>query len=61
MILFSVKFQVPLFAAIVHNFKDRSCLPQRIYIALLFVFVKTAFNLKHLIFIAVAIVSYRRL
>ena len=61
MILFSVKFQVPLFAAIVHNFKDGSCLPQRIYIALLFVFVKTAFHLTHLIFIAVAIVSYQRL
>ena len=61
MISFSVKFQVPLFAAIVHNFKDGSCLPQRIYIALLFVFVKTAFHLTHLIFIAVAIVSNSRL
>ena len=61
MLLFSVKFQVPLFAAIVHNFKDGSCLPQRIYIALLFVFVKTAFHLTHLIFIAVAIVSNSRL
>ena len=53
MLLFSVKFQVPLFAAIVHDFKDGSCLPQRIYIALLFVFVKTAFHLTHLIFIAI--------
>lgn len=61
MLSFSVKFQVPLFAAIVHNFKDGSCLPQRIYIALLFVFVKTAFHLTHLIFIAVAIVSNSRL
>ena len=60
MLLFTIKFQIPLSAAFVHYFKNGSCLPKRIYIALPFAAVKALFNLLHLVFIAVAVMVYCR-